>query len=376
MTRDEIMTLGMEELEARRAAIAVETDEADAEMIETLNAELEMIEERTKALNLEIEDRKQAAEAVKSGAGKPVEGRKDNEKMTNKEVRNSKEYIDAFAKYIKTGKDAECRALLTENADGAVPVPAFVESRVRTAWENDEVWRRIRKTYVRGNLKVGFEIEASDAEVHREGGEAPDEELLSLGIINLVPSMIKKWITISHEALALGSEEFLAYIYDEITYKIIQKAAASAIDAVVAAGPASSRRGVGVPAITGPVSATTIIQAMALLGDEARDLVFIANGATVAAVRVAALSAGYAYDPFQGMTVIQKEIMDDGAAWNGAIIGDLAGIQANLPEGDAVRFIFDEFSLAEQDLVKIVGRLYAAIEVVQPGMFAKINPGN
>lgn len=374
MTRDEIMTLGTEELEARRAAIAVETDEADAEMIETLNAELEMIEERTKALNLEIEERKQAAEAVKNGAGRPVETRKENEKMTNKEIRNSKEYIDAFAKYIKTGKDAECRALLTETVDGGVPVPAFIEARVRTAWENDEVWRRVRKTYVRGNLKVGFEISATDAVFHREGGQAPDEELLDLGIINLVPSMIKKWITISHEALALGSEEFLAYIYDEITYKIIQKAAASAIDAVVAAGPTSGRGGVGVPAITGPVSATTIIQAMALLGDEARDLVFIANGATIAAVRVAALSAGYAYDPFQGMTVIQKEIMDDGAAWNGAIIGDLAGIQANLPEGDAVRFIFDEYSLAEQDLVKIVGRLYAAIEVVQPGMFAKITP--
>lgn len=377
MTRDEIMTLGTEELEARRAAIAVETDEADAEMIETLNAELEMIEERKKALDLEIEERKQAAEAVKNGAGRPVEVRKESEKMTNKEVRNSKEYIDAFAKYIKTGKDAECRALLTENVTGGtVPVPEFVESRIRTAWERDEVWRRIRKTFVRGNLKVGYEISATDAVVHTEGTTAPAEEALTLGIVTMVPKTIKKWISFSTEVMALGSEEFLAYIYDELTYKIIQKAADEALNKIIDALPSLVP---GATAGEGGVDAAAIINAMALLGDEARDLVFIASGAVIAAIKIAALSAGYAYDPFQGMTVIQREIdiEDEGevTTFAGAIIGDLAGVQANLPEGDAVRFVFDEYSLAEQDLVKIVGRLYAAIEVTTPGMLVTITGG-
>ena len=56
----------------------------------------------------------------------------------------------------------------------------------------------------------------------------------------------------------------------------------------------------------------------------------------------------------------------------GAIVGDLSGIQANLPEGDAVTFKFDDLSLAEKDMVKIVGRLYAAIALVGPKMFAVI----
>lgn len=43
--------------------------------------------------------------------------------MTNKEVRATDEYLNAYAKYIKTGKDAECRALLTEAVEGVVPVP-------------------------------------------------------------------------------------------------------------------------------------------------------------------------------------------------------------------------------------------------------------
>ena len=132
MTREEIMTLGFEDLEKRAAEIAAETADADKDQIEALNAELDSIEERKKALKEEVEKRKKDAESVASGKGKEVEKRKEVEKMTNKEVRNSQEYIEAFAKYIKTGKDAECRALLTENVSGGVvPVPELVENRVR-----------------------------------------------------------------------------------------------------------------------------------------------------------------------------------------------------------------------------------------------------
>lgn len=368
MTREEIMTLGFEDLEKRAAEIAAETADADKYQIEALNAELDSIEERKKALKLEVEKRKKGAESVASGKGKEIEKRKEVEKMTNKEVRNSQEYIEAFAKYIKTGKDAECRALLTENVTGGVvPVPELVESRVRQAWENDEIFSRVAKTFIRGNIKVGFEISATDAAVHKEGDKTgPAEEVLTLGIVTMVPANIKKWITVSDEVLALGAEEFLAYIYDELTYKIIQKAADLVVAAITNAPATSDATHVGVAQITGPVSAATIIDAVAALGDSARDNVLIASGATIAAVRKAALTASYAFDPFDGLTVIKK----DGVT--GAIVGDLSGVQVNMPEGDAVTFKFDDLSMAEHDLVKIVGRLYAAIAVVGPKMFAYI----
>ena len=367
MTREEIMNLGFEELETRAAAIAAETAEADADQLEALNAELDAIEERKKALKIEIEERKKAAEAVAAGAGKEVRKGKEVETMTNKEIRNTPQYIEAFAKYIKTGKDAECRALLTENADdGVVPVPALVESRVRQAWENDKIFSRVSKTFVRGNLKVGFEISATDAVVHEEGTDAPAEEELVLGIVTMVPEYIKKWISVSDKVMAMGAEEFLAYIYDELTYKIIKKAADMVVAAISGAPAASTASAVGVAQIEATVDAEAIIDAIAELGDEAQNNVFIASGSTIAAVKKAALTANYALDPFQGLEVIQK----DGVT--GAIVGDLAGVQANLPEGDSVRFIFDEYSLAEADLVKIVGKLLAAIAVVGPKMFAYI----
>ena len=368
MTREEIMTLGFEEIENRAAEIAAETAEADAETLEAHNEELAAIEERKLELNREVEERKLAVEEVLKGEGKEIEVVTEERTMTNKEVRNTSEYIDAFAKYIKTGKDMDCRALLTENVEGGmVPVPEFVESRIREAWERSEIFNRVSKTYVRGNLKVGFEISATDAEVHTEGDtENPKEEILTLGIVTMVPEMIKKWITVSDEVLALGSEEFLAYIYDELTYKIIQKADDLVVEAIMNAPDEPETDKVAVAKIDGDVSAETIIDALAALGDSARDLVIIAAGTTIASVRKAALSASFAYDPFAGLTVIQKEGVE------GAIVGDLAGVQANLPEGETVRFKFDDLSLAEHDLVKIVGRLYAAIALVGPKMFAVI----
>ena len=367
MTREEIMNLGFEELETRAAEIAAETAEADAEQLEGFSAELDAIEERKQALKKEVEERKLAAAAVAAGAGKQIDKREGVDKMAKKEIRNTPEYIEAFAKYIKTGKDAECRALLTEDAtDGVVPVPELVESRVRQAWENDKIFSRVAKTFVRGNLKVGFEISATDAVVHTEGDDAPAEEELVLGIVNMVPEYIKKWISVSDKVLAMGAEEFLAYIYDELTYKIVKKAADMVVSAIASAPGSSTSSAVGVAQIEATVDAEAIIDAIAELGDEAQDNVFIASGSTIAAVKKAALTANYAMDPFQGLEVIQK----DGVT--GAIVGDLSGVQANLPEGDSVRFIFDEYSLAEADLVKIVGKLLAAIAVVGPKMFAYI----
>lgn len=368
MTREEIMNLGIDELETRAAEIATETAEADKEMLETLNAELDAITERRAALEIEIEERKKAADAVAKGEGKEIEKREGSKKMTNKEIRNSQEYIAAYAKYVKTGKDAECRALLTEAVeDGVVPVPEFVESAILTAWENDEIFNRVSKTFAPGNDKQGFEVSATDAAIHTEGADAPDEEELVLGIVDLIPDYIKKWISVSDKALAVGPEQLLAYLYDEIEYKIIQKAADTVIAKILAAPAASTTSAVGVAQVAGDVDPSTILEAISKLGSVARDRVFIASGTTIAAVQTMALQANYAFDPFFGLTVIQNDTVTEGA-----IIGDLAGVRANLPEGGAVRFIFDELTLAEADLVKIVGKMLAAIEVVGPKMFAVI----
>lgn len=190
MTREEIMALDFEGVEKRMAEINSAIDAA-----ETME-ELDGLKEELGQLNLRMakimmQSRKADMDAVSAGAGVPFAPVVNTK---NIEVRNTKAYIDAYAEYIKTGKDFECRALLTENVSGTVPVPDFVLDIVKTAWERQEIMNLVNKTYFKGNLKIGFEISGGEATVHTEGSGAVSEEELLLGIVELVPASIKKWI--------------------------------------------------------------------------------------------------------------------------------------------------------------------------------------
>ena len=168
----EIKEMEMEQLLERKAAIPAELDAPEAD--------LDALENEARAIKEEIEARKQAeaqkAEiraAVAEGAGevtKEIVEEKREKPMSEIEIRNSKEYINAYAEYIKSGDATECRALLSENATGGtVAVPELVYDIVKTAWAKEGIMSRVRKSYLKGNLKVGFEISATGAVKHNEG---------------------------------------------------------------------------------------------------------------------------------------------------------------------------------------------------------------
>ena len=73
MTKEEIMELGFDEIEKRASEIAVETADADGEMLEALNAELDAIAERRSVLEAEIETRKKAEAEIIKGKGETIE---------------------------------------------------------------------------------------------------------------------------------------------------------------------------------------------------------------------------------------------------------------------------------------------------------------
>lgn len=383
MTREEIMTLGFEDLEQRKSAIAIELDEADAEQIETLNAELDNIEERYNTLKLEIEETRKAAEAVANGAGKTIETRKDEKKMADIEIRNSKEYIDAYAEYIKSGNAMECRKLTSENdttpnGTGTVAVPEFVYDIVKTAWQREGIMSLVRKSYLKGNLKAQFEISGTDAAIHTEGDTAVSEQTLVLGIVTLVPQSIKKWISISDEVYDLRGEEFLRYIYDELAYRIAKKAADTVVAKIEACGTVSTTTCPGVPKYAAAsVSVGSVAQAMALLSDEAANPVVMMNKATWGAFKAAEYAGSYPVDPFEGLPVVfNNTIKAFSAASTGdtyAIVGDLGhGALANFPNGEGITFKFDELSKKKEDLIEVLGREYVALGVVAPQAFVKI----
>ena len=366
----------IEELEARKLAIA---SEMDAE-----GADLDALTDEVRRINAEMETRKAAEakkaeirKAVAAGKGQVIESAPKTERKSNEEIRSSEAYINAFANYIKTGNDKECRSLLTENVSGQLPVPTFLDNIIRTAWEKDDILSRVRRTDIRGNLRVPFELSASDAYVHTEGTTAVTEESLTFGVVTMTPANIKKWIKISDEAVAMGGETFLRYIYDELTYKIIKKLASLVIADVTGSPTSSDADEVGVPQVTLAPSVTTIPTAVANLSDEASDVVVIMNRLTEVEFISAYAAGNFAVDPFAGLRKVYTSALpaySAAVAGSGiyAIVGDLRGCQVNFPEGDDVIVKWDDLSLAESDLVKVVGRIYAAHDVTGPGMLVNI----
>ena len=267
----ELKDMSIEELEARKSAIAEE--------VEAPEADLDALEEEVRAIKAELEARKDAEakraeirSAVAMGQGEVTEKVEvvEERKIPMEEMRNSKEYIEAYAEYLKTEDPTECRSLLSSNASGTVAVPDYVYEIVKTAWEREGIMSRVRKAYVKGNLKVGFEISGSDASLHTEGGAAVAEETLVLGTVSLVPTSIKKWISISDEVMDLRGTAFLDYIYDELTYRIAKKAADTLVAKIEACGTVSTTTAPGVPKVVeASISLGTIAKAIAALSDEA-----------------------------------------------------------------------------------------------------------
>ena len=380
----DIKEMSVDQLEERRAAIATELDAPEADL-DALENEARAIKEELEQRRADEAKRNEIRSAVAHGEGEVVEKIESEERNmpTINELRNSPEYIDAFAEYIKTGKDEEIRNMLTTtndstpNGTATIPVPTFVYDIVKTAWEREGIMSRVRKAYLKGNLKVGFEISGSAAVIHAEGASAISAEDLVLGTVELVPQSIKKFVQVSDEALDLRGEAFLRYLYDELTYRIAKKAADELVSKIEACGTVSTTTCPGVPSVTATASLGTVANAIAHLSDEANNPVIMMNKLTWGVFKAAQAGGSYAYDPFEGLPVVFNntikafDVASTGETY--AIVGDLEqGALMNLPNGEGIEFKFDDTTLMTSDLIRVLGRLYAGIAVVAPGAFVKV----
>lgn len=374
MNLDEIQARKAEIVE-RRNAITAELETAEADVLDALeneadalNEEERSLNERETAINAAAEARtKEIAEVLENGKEIHKEGRKE---MTEMEIRSSKEYIDAFANYVKTGKDEEVRSLLSDNVTtGVIPVPTFVGDIVAERLKSSKILARTRKMYAQGNVKVGFEYGAPAAAVHTEGSAAQAEEALLLGIVTAVPATLKKWISISDEALdSMNGEEYLRYLYDEVARGII-KARENAVVAAILAAPETATKTTPSVAKTGEASGNIadFVNARALLSSAAEDLVIICTPAQYASYRALQMGANYGVDPFDGLEVLFNDTV------TAPIIGDLYGVLENLPKGDEPQIKYDDLTRKKEDLVEILGRLPVATAVVGDKWFAKVS---
>mgnify|MGYP002514868736 CR=1 FL=1 len=389
-----------EELEARMAEIKAdeevpveETTEKPAEEVEETTEEVKEDgaitpeEERSLLKDTQNLEKRSVTNLT------PIE-RKEEVKMEEK--RNSKEYINAYAEYLKSNRvegyqiKPEERALLTTNTNNSgnyVEVPDIVDEFVRTAWGREELMAKVRKISVAGNFKVQFEVSGTPAVEHTEGGQAVTEEELVLGVVTLIPTSIKKWISVSDEVVDMKGETFLRYIYDELTYRIAKKTADILVSKITSLpqsltpNQAGDYDSVSADKISESVNVATIDLAAAHLNEQASDITVVMNRLTRAEFVKAAKEANYPMDLFAGVRVVYNNTLPAystaTAGQTYLIVGDFnIGAMANYPSGQDIELKFDDKTLMTKDLVKILGRRYVGVEAVADKAFTLVaKPG-
>lgn len=352
-------TMTADELLERKAAIATEV-EADGADLDALESEVRAINEELEARKAAEAKRAEIRSAVASGKGTVIAKIEEDTTMENTEARKA-EMIDALAEYIKGRATNEQRAMLlsTNATGGTVKVSDIVDDYIWTDWDKSQILSRVRKVYVQGNYSVGYEASATGAVKHTEGAAAPTEETLTLAYIQFIAQYFKKWIRVSDTVLALKGQAFMSYLMDEFGHQLAI-ALENEVVAEIVASELSAK-------VTNPIDNTAAMAGFAALSDEAVNPVVIISKANYAAIMNARTTAGSKIeDPFNGMEVLFNSTV------TGMLVGDLDGVVANFPEGEDFKFIVDETSLAEQDLVKIVGKILVAIHLVRPNGFAVV----
>ena len=381
MTREEIMTLDLEGIDARKAEIREEIKAAnDSAALDAIEEEKEIIEERVAQIRAEIEQRKADMAEVLGGAGKSIEKPVEERKMTDiKEYRNSEQYVNLYAEYLKSHDDKEIRAaLLSTNATGGtIPVPDFVYDIIKTAWDRNEIMSLVEKTSLPGNIAVSFEISGDDAVIHTEGGQAVTEEDLVEGIVTLVPEYAKKWKSFSKTVYALRGEAFVRYIYDEITYRIFKTVADTLIGKIAALPQTATSTSPSAAKITGAPGVGLVANAIGNLSDEAAAPVIVMNKLTWAAFKAAQYAGNFNVDPFEGFAVhFNNSLPAYSTASSGAvyaIVGDFrVGALANYPNGEEIEFTFDTLSRKKENLIEVLGEMMVAAEPVADKAFTLI----
>ena len=266
MTREEIMTLEIDQLESRSAELAEEAKKADMIRLDEINTEFDAIDERRAQIQKANETRARAAKAVAEGAGDPVGPKPVEERKVEMFGVETREYRDAWVKSIINRElTVEERAALT-SAGAVIP----------TMTVND-VWDKLVKpadllgkvdisqfpSYVR--FPKATTVNAATAQA--VGGPITESSDV-VGYVDLIPNEYVKLLTvgadIDHMAIDAIHTWIVNNITDSIRYAInkdiVVGTGTNALKGLTASVTADST------AIPATVTKASILKIMAALG--------------------------------------------------------------------------------------------------------------
>lgn len=392
-------------LEERKASFDEEKDiEAREKLIkdvEALKEEQREISEKIAELRKTYEEMKgkeQSMDLLNNVNPSVVEGR--NEQV---DYKSTEEYCEVWAEYAKTNQrsafsrytnadattEKEVRTLATSVAN--IPVPTILQTAIETAWvEYGKLSRLVTKSYIKGLLSIPYEATATGANWHAEGSEAPAEEEITFGSLSIEPMMIKKWISLTDELLALTGSDFVRYIADELVYRVVLK-----LDEAIINGTLTNGKGVlgitkdsNVPAIKKSASFNVVNEALAEL-KFVNDVCVVLNpktffdtmmGLTDTTGRpIYSVAMDNTMRPKYYLNGLPVEFTDALPAYSTAtanqdwmVVGNLKAFRLNMPNGDGVDTMTDPYTKATEDIVRFIGKLFAGGRVTKFGRLVRV----
>lgn len=385
-------------LEEMRASI---DGEADLEKREQLIKDAEALKSEKDAIPTKIVELEETRETMKGQekrmsllenvSTEVVESRKVN-------LVDETEYRDAWVEYVKTAnrnafnacKSEEARALATSTEN--IPVPTEMQRAVETAWANyGKLSKLVTKTYIKANLEIPYELTADGANWHDEGAVAPAEEAITFGMLEIKPRMIKKWISLTDELMALAGSEFIDYIAEELVYRVVLLLDNAIINGTLSSGDhgvLGIANDTNVPSISSAPHFNVVNKALA-------ELKFIENVSVVVNPKtffdtmmgmadstgrpIYTIGADNAGKPRYYLNGNPVEFTDalpavstasTGAVW--MVVGNLKAYRLNMPNGDGVDTLVDPYTLATEDKVRFIGKLFAGGRVSKFGRLVSV----
>lgn len=369
---------------------------ADIEKRDSILNEMEELKNEQRQLEREIQDLEQRSKTLerqeKTYSIMQSTGSTSVEQRTqDAEEFDTPEYRAAFANFIKTGDSTELRAMSTETT--GIPIPMILQSSIEKAWTKyGKIAKRAKTTEIKGVLTVPVEKSSSDAKNREENGTTAEGEIVLEEIV-LRAMFTEKKMSLTDEIMALAPDEFLAYIADDITQKVLVEQEKQ----IVTRTHTDMKGIIGVVDNKLTKKANSVLdfnvvnRAVARLCDEVDEVIVIMNRLTFYD-GIMALTDTTGKPIFQILTDNQGKPQhfvsglavefnnslpvydecEDGKAY--LVVGDMQGYRLNYPEGkENVKTLVDPYTKSDQGLVKLKGKLFTAGNVVKPGYFVQVN---
>lgn len=175
----------------------------------------------------------------------------------------------------------------------------------------------------------------------------------------------------------------MRYVYDELTFRIVKK-----LDEEIAAKVMAASSPFVDSVDVSAVDATTILQGLALLSDEANEPTIVMNKSVFFNQFMGLLDQTDRpiYEVLldnekkpqyylNGCQVVFDNVNFKSSPEGGdpiALVGDFGGVVVNFPNGEDVSILYDPYTSSKEDKNDVVAKLFAGIGVVKPGSFALI----